>query len=1208
MPNTAGEMPFLDHLEELRKRILLSLVAIMAGFGLGFWITTRYKLIELIEAPVTPFIPGGKLTVMTLTGPFMIVLKFGFILGMILASPFVLYQIWLFLSPALTSREKKAIIPSLAIGLILFFAGAAIGWFYVVPPGVEWLATYQKGAFTTLFTYESYMQLVVHLLIGMGISAELPLIMILLTSLGVTSYRMYAKLRRYAVLAAFVGGAILAPTPEVTMMILFTIPLLLLYEIGVAGAWLVEKRKARAARLAAGVMVLALCLSPRRLHAQVPLPPPPPSGQLPAGAAGGLPIGGQNVQRLDSSTLKRLGLPSAPRPFGPTDSIMQALLARKGFAATRYMADSASMVVTGEVIQLHGKAATLRDDGQLEAAQINYDGAHCLMRAMGEPRLFQKGQQPIIAEPMEFNTCGDSARALISSAFTAMAERGANWFLRGNIAIDSGGKRLFGAHTEFTSCDLPDPHYHFVAGKVKWVSQSVIVARPAVLYVRDIPVFWLPFIFQDTRRDRSSGILIPKFGFNDIVRTNPTYNRQITNVGYYWAPNDYIDVTAWVDWYANRYTQTNGTLNYRWLDRFVTGSITLTKQTETDGTVNNTLHWDHSQKFDVSTSLRFSLNYQSSSEVQLVNSFDPYATTQNINSSVNFSKTYAWGLVSLGGTRQVALGTGIGSMTFPSLTISPKPFLLGSHVTISPDFSVTNATTFNNPLPLPPVFTLGGIDAGDTAATSGTRATSLTLSLPVEIFHFTLTNSFQLLDQATTGRQQTTQRILNPVTGGPDSINVITVQNANYQTGFNWQTGINLPQVARGTLNLTPTIGVQNAASSAPLLVRSAASNGEWVSQGFKPSLGLSSAPSIYAFTNGGFGQFSRFRWTLAPSITLQYSPAASVSAAFAKAFASTITAVPAQATASIGFHQVIEGKVKPGAKDTNTDPVHLASLPKKQIIGITTSAINYDFEQAKLPGHTGWTNQTINNAFTSDLLPGFSVSTTHDLWDGQVGSDSAKFSPFLTSLNASLQITGRTFRPIARLFGLAHKDSVLIPSTAAPTSTSALAVAAASSQFRSTASGAPPGIPRTGFTMTLNFTLARQRPSAAPAIVNPFAPDTSTFGSPLNPFSTGTLFPVASPPATSSVSISTSFSPTQFWTVSWSTQYDFNLHAFQSHQVSLQRDLHDWRASFNFAKNVNGNYTLYFSMFLINLPEIKFDYNQSTLPQASATQPGGPQ
>ena len=155
--------------------------------------------------------------------------------------------------------------------------------------------------------------------------------------------------------------------------------------------------------------------------------------------------------------------------------------------------------------------------------------------------------------------------------------------IRGNLAVDSSGKRLYGARTEFTSCDLPEPHYHFVAGKMKWIAQSVIVARPAVLYIRDVPVAWLPFIFQDTKRDRSSGILIPRFGFNDIVRTNRNYNRTVTNVGYYGAPNDYIDVTTHVDWYSNRYTMVATGIEYRWLDRFITGSLGISRQMESGG-------------------------------------------------------------------------------------------------------------------------------------------------------------------------------------------------------------------------------------------------------------------------------------------------------------------------------------------------------------------------------------------------------------------------------------------------------------------------------------------------------------------------------------------------------------------------------------------------------------------------------------------------
>ena len=144
MANAAGEMPFLDHLEELRKRILFSLAAIIAGFGLGWWITTHFNLIQVVEAPIAPLIPGGKLIVLSATDPFMIVLKFAFMLGLVLASPFVIYQLWLFLAPALTTREKRAIVPSLGIGFLLFGGGAALGWFFVVTPAVAWLR-YRSG-------------------------------------------------------------------------------------------------------------------------------------------------------------------------------------------------------------------------------------------------------------------------------------------------------------------------------------------------------------------------------------------------------------------------------------------------------------------------------------------------------------------------------------------------------------------------------------------------------------------------------------------------------------------------------------------------------------------------------------------------------------------------------------------------------------------------------------------------------------------------------------------------------------------------------------------------------------------------------------------------------------------------------------------------------------------------------------------------------
>ncbi len=103
-------------------------------------------------------------------------------------------------------------------------------------------------------------------------------------------------------------------------------------------------------------------------------------------------------------------------------------------------------------------------------------------------------------------------------ALTNFTEGSTVWFLRGNVAQDSSSSRIYAGSSEITSCDLPTPHYHFSARQMKWVSKNVLVARPVVLYVRDVPILWLPFIFQDMRPGRRSGILIPQFGLNDLVR------------------------------------------------------------------------------------------------------------------------------------------------------------------------------------------------------------------------------------------------------------------------------------------------------------------------------------------------------------------------------------------------------------------------------------------------------------------------------------------------------------------------------------------------------------------------------------------------------------------------------------------------------------------------------------------------------------------
>ena len=170
------------------------------------------------------------------------------------------------------------------------------------------------------------------------------------------------------------------------------------------------------------------------------------------------------------------------------------------------------------------------------------------------------------------------------------------------MAQDSSSNRIYAGTSDITSCDLPMPHYHFSAREVKWMSRTMLVARPVMLYVRDVPVLWLPFIFQDLRPGRHSGVLVPQFGFYDLVRPSRDYYRQVSNMGYYWATSDYFDLTGRVDWFSDRYVQYGVSGQYRWLNRFVDGTLAVNHQWESGGGSGLAVRWDHRQTFNLSTS------------------------------------------------------------------------------------------------------------------------------------------------------------------------------------------------------------------------------------------------------------------------------------------------------------------------------------------------------------------------------------------------------------------------------------------------------------------------------------------------------------------------------------------------------------------------------------------------------------------------------
>jgi Tat protein translocase TatC len=1177
MTGPGAEMPFLEHLEELRVRLIRVLLALVAGFLAGYWLVQHFQAVNLLKAPIAPYlsVTGGKLVVTSPTEAVMITLKLALVVGLVLVSPYIIFQVWGFLSPALYDREKRLVIPALLSGTLMFIGGAVFGFLVLLPQSLPILFSFQREGLENLITFSEYFGFVVQLCLAMGIAFEIPLLIMLLTALGVVQPATLNRFRRFAVVLAAIAGAVLSPGTDILSMTLMTVPILLLYEIGYLGSWLIHKRQVRKAAAAVAVLGLLAVGLPGSLWSQQPIPKPSRRPAVPARADSSRAdsVAADSTrhrpgQALDTADARRLGLPTSPRrAFAPEDSVLSELLNRPGFQATRFRSDSAIVYSDERRIFLRGQASTRRDLTTLEADSIAYQESECMIHATGDPALFDRETVLTGFGGIRYNTC--IRRGVVTDALTSFKQGSTDWFLRGNLAQDSSAARLYASEGEITSCDLPVPHYHFSAREVKWISKTVMVARPAVLYVRDVPILWLPFVFQDARTGRRSGILIPRFGLNDIVRQNPGYDRQITNVGYYWAPNDYFDVTAKLDWFSNRYLQYGGAAQYRWLNRFLSGAVGYNRTLESGGRRSTNIRWDHRQNFDLSTSLNLSLNYSSSGFVQRRNAIDPLLSTQQIVSAANFSKRYAWGTVSLGGNRRQNLSDNSVSMLLPSLAVSPKPIDIGRNVTWSPGLSVSNSFETNFPLTPRPVAILPGGLLDTLSSTRDTRTTTVGFDTPLRLGGFNWRNNLGYSDTKTDGRTIIaggTVKVPDPSTPDPtDSITVLQIANGDFASQVNWETGINLPTVFRSSWKLQPSLGIANATPGA-FMIRNRNTSGRWVTQGKRYSLGMTASPTFFGFFPG-FGPIARIRHSVSPVVSWSYSPAASINAEYARALARPGESLKLRSDAtqqlSVGLSQNIEGKSRRAADDTSS----VDNARRFRILGIQTSSIQYDFEQAKLPGRTGWRTQSISNQFQSDLLPGFNLGLTHDLWKGAVGVDSSKFDPFLQSVTASFAISGGTVRSVLGLFGLRGKKDTAAAHEAPPPS-----YVASQSRY-----GRPPsfygsGSEQTlglsshrGFSANFNYNLSRQRDA----------------GSPLQ-----------------SVGFSTSFAPTPFWTVSWSSQYNISENKFESQVVRLERVLHEWRAGFNFVRNPNGNFAFFFSVYLSDLPDIKFDYNQTSFEQ----------
>jgi sec-independent protein translocase protein TatC len=250
-----GAMSFLEHLEELRRRVFYSLIAVAVGFGACWWKVEW--IYGLMQRPIVDALARNhmaeKLVYLNPTEPFNMYLKVAFLGGLFVASPFVLYQVWLFVSPGLYRREKRYVMPFMFSTVILFLMGGYFGYKLVYPAALNFLIEFGKQ-FQPMITIGEYTDLFLTIIIGLGVIFEMPILVFFLSLMGIVSAGWMWRNFRYSILIIFIIAAIITPTTDILNMCIFAAPMVALYVLSIGVAWIFNPRrkKARAAALSGG--------------------------------------------------------------------------------------------------------------------------------------------------------------------------------------------------------------------------------------------------------------------------------------------------------------------------------------------------------------------------------------------------------------------------------------------------------------------------------------------------------------------------------------------------------------------------------------------------------------------------------------------------------------------------------------------------------------------------------------------------------------------------------------------------------------------------------------------------------------------------------------------------------------------------------------------------------------------------------------------
>ncbi|MEP6857821.1 MAG: putative LPS assembly protein LptD [Gemmatimonadales bacterium] len=914
--------------------------------------------------------------------------------------------------------------------------------------------------------------------------------------------------------------------------------------------------------------------------------------------------------------------------WNPTDSVMEALMARPGYSATKYQGDLVVFDVRTHTLALKGKKAGVsRGQTILVGDSIIYSDSTKIMIARGDTVILRDPERQaadVVARgQMAYNV--ELHRGVVTNISTSV-ESGQTWFVSGKqaafVSDTTRGKEtaFYARNGSITSCDDSIPDYHFEAKEIKMISKNIMVARPAVLYIGDVPVMWIPFIFQDMRSGRRSGVLTPRFGVSELFRNSPTYRRHAENIGYYFAISDYMDAEVALDWRSGArpssgdpgWVRLNGEFQYRWLDRFVSGRVGLFRHSQRDGTSNTGLTWNHSQNFSQSTSLNANINYVTNTSIQRITAFNPQQVLATISSQANYQTKIGPAAISLGGSRTQYSGRNEVAQSFPNFGIQVPTLSLAPWLDWSPGFNFQTDQRFN--IDQAGEFTYRFFTNANGAADSArlkrnTRNTQSAFQTPIRIGGFNWSNSFTMNDQTVDA-----PATIVVVDVNDSSVKSSRVFAKTFSTELDWQTGISLPSFFQGSFKLSPSINFQNVDGHA-FWIRTEQSGGRFVHQTKRAVAGLSASPTLFALFPG-FGSVTRFRHSITPVITYNYTPAADISSEFLRALNKSkqgYLGALAQNRVTLSLSHVLEAKVR------NADTSSTAEPKKMKILAMNFSSLSYDFERARVTHRSGFVTDAFTSDFTTDLIPGFRGAVRYSLYQGDILSDSARFKPFREGIEASFSLNGQSgiFGVLGRVFGRAvpAKNPQIerveaSPDDALANRVASMPVAGLSSRNRQF------NVPETeGWQATLTYSSTRQRPPTGSGIVIEDDPTTKCLIYQANPIvyqqciqaeaanSNGGIGttrttaggPFIRTPPRDNLQSQMTFHLTPKWSGSWGTNYDFQAKKFGSHQVSLQRALHDWKAIFAFTQAQNGNFAFSFFIALNAEPDLKFNYDKQT-------------